>query len=121
MRDEADLGWFYDKDGGAIIEDTAALTAYLKERFPQKPLTLFGHSMGSMVARVYLQKYDTMLDGVVLCGAPPKNPLSGIFQPPPRRACRNARYTRDRYDRAPKRISLDGSPARKEAFPKGQD
>ena len=78
VRDEADLGWFYDKDGGAIIEDTAALTAYLKEQFPQKPLTLFGHSMGSMVARVYLQKYDTMLDSVVLCGAPPKNPLSGI-------------------------------------------
>lgn len=78
MKEEADLGYFYDKTGTAIVEDLAAVTNYLKERYAGVPVCLFGHSMGSMAARCYLQKYDTLIDKAVLCGAPAKNSLAGI-------------------------------------------
>lgn len=75
---EDDLGYFYDDTGTGIVRDAVAITQYLKERFPGVPVTLFGHSMGTLVARVYLQKNDRLVDKVVLCGAPCKNALAPI-------------------------------------------
>ena len=45
---------------------------------PDIPHFLFGHSMGSMVARCYLRKYDDMVDRAIVCGSPCKNPLAGV-------------------------------------------
>ena len=36
---------------------------HLKKRYPDLPLFLFGHSMGSMIARLYLSKYASPLAG----------------------------------------------------------
>jgi alpha-beta hydrolase superfamily lysophospholipase len=78
VKNESDLGWFYDKTGKAIVEDAVAITEFLKKKYPGTRLTLFGHSMGSMVARVYLQKSDALIDGLILSGAPTKNPMAGV-------------------------------------------
>lgn len=77
-KDSADLGWFGDKTGEAIVEDAVAVTREIKKRYPNLPLTLFGHSMGSMVVRCYLQKHDTEIDKLIVCGSPSANPLAGI-------------------------------------------
>ena len=72
------LGWFGDKTGEAIVDDAAAVTDEIKRRYPNLPFTLFGHSMGSMVVRCYLQKYDDKIDKLLVCGSPSNNPLSGV-------------------------------------------
>lgn len=78
VKTEADLGYFYDRKAKAVVEDAAQMARYLKDEYPDLPITLFGHSMGSMVARCFLQKYDVLLDKAVICGSPANNPLSGM-------------------------------------------
>lgn len=75
VRDKDDLGYFYDESGEYIVKDLHQITLYMKERFPGKPVYLFGHSMGSMVVRMYIKKYDSEIDKLIVCGSPSKNPL----------------------------------------------
>ncbi len=77
VKKQEDLGYFYDYSGEAIVEDAAQMTRKIKAEYPHLPVILFGHSMGSMVARCYLQKYDTLVDKAIICGSPSKNPLVG--------------------------------------------
>ncbi len=72
-----DLGYFKDKSANAVVEDTVAVTKRVKAAYPDLPLTLVGHSMGSMIVRCYIQKYDTLIDKLVVCGSPSKNNLVG--------------------------------------------
>lgn len=53
-----------------IIADARAVSLLAKEKFPGIPFWLFGHSMGSLVARCYLKRFDEELDGLFLCGTP---------------------------------------------------
>jgi len=78
VKDPEDLGYFYDETTTYIVKDVHQLTLYIKERYPNVPVCLFGHSMGSIVAREYLKLYDRDIDKLVLCGAPGRNPASGI-------------------------------------------
>lgn len=71
-----DLGYFYDSTGTYVMEDVHQLTYLMKQRFPHLPYVLFGHSMGSLIARAYCKKYDYELDGLIICGSPSKNPLA---------------------------------------------
>ncbi len=67
----ADYGWFGAKDGWQNLVDSAhEMLRIMKERVPDKPVFLFGHSMGSMIARCLLQETDTDFDGLILSGAP---------------------------------------------------
>ncbi len=45
------LGFFGDEDGEAIVEDLYQVTCGIRARFKDVPVTLLGHSMGSLVAR----------------------------------------------------------------------
>lgn len=58
---EAD-GWRY------MVEDLEILRQKLSRAFPGKPLFLFGHSMGSYLARTHLIRYPGVWAGCVLCG-----------------------------------------------------
>ena len=73
-----DLGYFYDPSGVAIVEDLHQITLEIKKRFTDVPVILFGHSMGSLVVRSYLKKYEQDIDKLIVCGSPGKNPLTGI-------------------------------------------
>jgi alpha-beta hydrolase superfamily lysophospholipase len=76
--DEKDRGYFYEYSGNAIVEDAAQVTRFIKNEYPNLPVALFGHSMGSMVARCYLQKYDRQVEKAIICGSPSKNPMVGM-------------------------------------------
>lgn len=78
VTQKEDLGWFNDFHGKAIVEDCAQVTKYLKTEYPNLPLTLYGHSMGSMVVRCYLREHDDLIDKLVVCGSPASNPLAGV-------------------------------------------
>ena len=56
-------GWF------SAVADTCKLLADTKAEFPQVPYILFGHSMGSFMARTILCDYpDSGIAGAVICG-----------------------------------------------------
>lgn len=56
-------GWF------AAVDDTMKLMSLAKKRFEGLPYILFGHSMGSFIARTVLAKYpDCGIAGCVICG-----------------------------------------------------
>lgn len=75
IKNDNDLGYFYTEDINGIVEDLHTVTKYAKERFPNVPVYLFSHSMGTLVARCYMEKYDTEIDKVILCGPPTDNPI----------------------------------------------
>lgn len=76
VKTPADYGYFYEHSGTYIVEDTHQLTYYMKQQYPDLPLYLFGHSMGSLVVRAYTKKYDYELSGLIVCGSPSKNPMA---------------------------------------------
>lgn len=78
VKKQEDLGYFYDDKAEYIVEDLHQITIYIKEKYPDKKLILFGHSMGSMVVRKYIKKYDKDIDKLIVCGSPSQNPYLGL-------------------------------------------
>ena len=68
--DETELGWFSDDGNGwrHLAEDEKKLRDILREQYPAVPLILFGHSMGSFIARTCLGWYPGDWDMCVLSG-----------------------------------------------------
>ncbi|MDO4749261.1 MAG: alpha/beta hydrolase [Eubacteriales bacterium] len=58
----SDFGW--DK----MIADIRTLHDMTAAKFPGLPYFLLGHSMGSFLARTYIIRFNTGLDGVILTG-----------------------------------------------------
>ena len=73
-----DYGFFYTENEQAIIEDLHTVTKYIKHIYSGLPVFLFSHSMGTLVARGYLKRYDSEIDKVVLCGPPTYNAAAGL-------------------------------------------
>lgn len=80
LSDE-DYGYMYGAKGQTLVEDAHQITIYAKRKWPGLPLILFGHSMGSLIARVYLKTYDYEPAAVILSGPPSNNKASagGLF------------------------------------------
>ncbi len=73
------LGFFGQHDGWSIlVDDVATLTDKMKCQWTDLPYFLFGHSMGSMVARLYLTRYGDKIDGCILSGSPAPNAKAGL-------------------------------------------
>jgi alpha-beta hydrolase superfamily lysophospholipase len=51
-----------------LIKDIYSLTRFTKKEYPELPIFLFGHSMGSFLVRNYLFDYGKELKGVILSG-----------------------------------------------------
>jgi len=76
--DEAKLGWFAEKDGWArAVEDISDVAESVLRSRGKLPRVLFGHSMGTILSRCYLQKHDGELAALVLTGAPCPNSSAG--------------------------------------------
>lgn len=75
---DSDKGYFYDDKGEAIVDDLNQITTWIKNEYPNKKIILFGHSMGSMVVRKYLKKYDQNIDKLIVCGSPSYNKYSKL-------------------------------------------
>lgn len=71
-RAEDDYGYFGENGVQGLIDDAHQVTQYVRERFPELPLVLLGHSMGSLVVRCYMKQYDLSVDGLIVCGSPSK-------------------------------------------------
>lgn len=69
---------FTSEGGGAdfMVEDVRKLTEIIKERYPDKPIILFGHSMGSFIARIYLTKYTDISAAIIEGTGGPESPTA---------------------------------------------
>lgn len=68
-------GYFADEDGWhKNLDDLHAIITMLKPK--NVPFVLFGHSMGSLVARSYLKKYGEELSALYLSGSPDESPAA---------------------------------------------
>lgn len=63
-----------EKGCHTMMEDEHRLTLLVKEKYPNLPYFLFGHSMGSFIARDYAAAYGNELTGMTICGT------AGIFR-----------------------------------------
>ena len=76
VKSSKDLGYFYTEDTNFIIDDLYDVTKYIKNKYTNHKIYLFSHSMGTLVARGYMQKYDNEIEKIILCGTPTHNPFT---------------------------------------------
>lgn len=78
----SDLGFFaYSKGYQLVVDDVITISQYIEQNNRSNKFFLFGHSMGSLIARNVIQTYDKY-NGVIICGTayPPKLLIkSGLF------------------------------------------
>ncbi len=69
------LGFFGDKGGwDLMLSSIRKVMEQAKSEYPDVPLIVYGHSMGSILCRCLLQTDDDKLDACVLSGAPAYTP-----------------------------------------------
>lgn len=72
------IGFFAPENGfERVVEDAKEVIDYAKGEFGELPLIVFGHSMGSFVARRFIQLYSDRISCVVLSGSGGNPGLSG--------------------------------------------
>lgn len=68
-KNKEDLGFFAEENGWeTIIDDLAEITTLIKTTYPNLPIVMLGHSMGSFMERHYIIKYGENLKAAVICG-----------------------------------------------------
>jgi alpha-beta hydrolase superfamily lysophospholipase len=64
-----ELGFIPQKIGAdCLVEDLHAMSQLIKAEYPELPLVLYGHSMGSFVLRAYLSCYGEELSAALISG-----------------------------------------------------
>lgn len=67
--DKADLGYFGDVNGWrAMVDELHEVNKYIRLQYPDLQVVMFGHSMGSFLARHYAMLYGSQLSALILCG-----------------------------------------------------
>ncbi len=62
-------GFFASENGYQyLIKDLYKMTKCIQKKFPNTPCFLLGHSMGSLIARLYAAKFGEEIQGLLLCG-----------------------------------------------------
>ena len=69
VNSKEEWGYFAKDDGNlAVLHDVYKLTQITKEKYPNVPYFLLGHSMGSFYARQYLCEFGKELNGAIIMG-----------------------------------------------------
>lgn len=69
IRDESDLGYFGQNGYENVIKDIQSVVELVRRNIPSdKKIVLFGHSMGSILARKYTSLQKTDVDAAIYCG-----------------------------------------------------
>nr|WP_026909026.1 alpha/beta hydrolase [Paucisalibacillus globulus] len=63
------MGYLSEQNGfEKTRDDLFSITKIISEEYPDVPIFLLGHSMGSFLARNYIQEYSDVIQGVILSG-----------------------------------------------------
>lgn len=77
VTDRQNLGHIGGKNGYEnMVDDIHTLMQIAKENYPGLPIILFGHSMGSLLVRLFTERWAGEIDGLILCGTSGNNPLT---------------------------------------------
>ncbi|MFY9295541.1 MAG: alpha/beta hydrolase [Caldicoprobacterales bacterium] len=65
-----EIGYIAADDGfSRMVEDMAELNEFIRKEYPDLPIVLFGHSMGSFLSQRFIQLYGTKIQGLILSGS----------------------------------------------------
>lgn len=78
VKSPEDLGYFYKGNPLNCVEDLKTINDHLHEKYPDLPVFLFGHSMGSLEVRAYCKRYDDTISGLIVCGSPSYNKATSM-------------------------------------------
>ncbi len=79
---EDDYGIFLPNDKwDDVIDDCYFVSRQILKDFPGKPITVLGHSMGSIIARAFLGKYATVAKAAIIMGTLPPFKMTDAFAP----------------------------------------
>lgn len=78
VKEKEDLGYMYGGGAEAILKDIDTVNKGMHMAYPDIPLILFGHSMGSLAVRAYAAEHDEQIDMLIVCGSPSENPLRAV-------------------------------------------
>ncbi len=74
-----ELGWFDDRDGWKLLlDDALRIRDEIGRLYPELPVYLVAHSMGSMIARVLMKTESKRWSRVILLGYPNCNRSAGF-------------------------------------------
>ncbi|MBQ6468709.1 MAG: alpha/beta fold hydrolase [Lachnospiraceae bacterium] len=69
VTDESQLGYFARHDGNfCVLGDMQQLREDTRKKYPDVPYFLLGHSMGSFLARQFIEKFGEGLSGAIIMG-----------------------------------------------------
>lgn len=77
VKNVQDYGYMYEVGTDGFLQDILSVNELARERMPQVPVIMFGHSMGSLAARSFMRTNDTAASALILSGAPCRNPAVG--------------------------------------------
>lgn len=66
VNEEYQLGMIGDID--LMVEDVKSVIDYVKSDTPNLRIDMFAHSMGSLIARMFIRKYSNLIDRLILSG-----------------------------------------------------
>jgi len=58
------------------MEDQHEITCRIRDELPDVPVVLLGHSFGSLIAQLYMERYGYLLDGCILSGTRGPTPVT---------------------------------------------
>ena len=75
------FGYWGKRDGEELVmEDMHKVTEIIKARYPGLPVFMLGHSMGSLLARLYAAKYGEGLSGLIMTGTSGTNNVTALIR-----------------------------------------
>lgn len=78
-KDDADLGYFAEKDGDrCLVEDVYSLNKIMRKKYRSLPCILLGHSMGSFISRAFVSVHHDAVDAFVVSGTVGKGRPFGL-------------------------------------------
>ena len=77
VKSPDDLGYMYDGGWLAMVEDVRVVNDWIRAQYPDLKIILYGHSMGSMIVRSFLKRYDDRISALLVSGCPVDNSAKG--------------------------------------------
>lgn len=75
VKEREDIGYCYESKEIGYVADIHKISQQIRKEYPDLPLVLYGHSMGSLAARAFLRNHDDEIDGLIVAGCPAYNKL----------------------------------------------
>lgn len=67
---EDDLGFMFKNGADGFVSDIANLNKRIRNGYPDLPVFMIGHGIGSAGVRCFIKNNDDLLDGIILLGTP---------------------------------------------------